>query len=195
MLAAGPVARGPVPVIGGRAVASQCRPAPRPCRRPGPSCAVPPTSPRHARVALAARRVERKVDPTPREFIGGLHEHARLVVDDGVAQADDVERDRRRAAHGTFHDRHAPAFVHGRVHEEPRLVEPRLPLCFTDEPGELDVGPRQLLEPRALGPFAHDDELAAGLGPHLLPHVEHELDPLVRDQPPEGEEERLLRPR
>ena len=68
-------------------------------------------------------------------------------------------------------------------------------LFLAHESRELDVWPRELLEPLTLGALADDHELAAGLGPHLLPHVEHELHPLVRDEPAEGQEEGLLRPR
>ncbi|CAM5531172.1 hypothetical protein SVIOM74S_01074 [Streptomyces violarus] len=77
------------------------------------------------------------------------------------------------------------------MQQQPGRAQQPVLLGLRDIAGELHTGPGELFQSSALGAVSDDDEPPAGDRPHPLPQPQQQIDPLVLDQPADGDEQRL----
>ena len=139
----------------------------------------------------APLRIGRQRAPGVGQLGDREREDTRCVVHDRVAHARRVECDRGRVPRRRFDDDDAPSFVVGGVHEQPRSRQEIVLGFLVDEAGELHVVGCFADQPGPLRAVADDHEPAARGRPHLPPRLQDQLDPFVRNQAAQDDEQRL----
>ena len=126
-------------------------------------------------------------------FVGGVDQHAGLPVVDGVAYPVGIGGQGRRAGRRRLHDGHAPAFMAGPVDQEPGPAHQVVLGGLVDPPHHLGPGDPGGQPPHGLElrPVTGHHQAAADLGVGQPPGLDEQVDPLVGNQPAQGEEERF----